>query len=83
METKLREAFQPTRLVIENVSGRHAGHASSPGTGESHFNALVVSEHFQGKSRVLRHRMVYEVLAEEIAGPIHALSLTLLAPGED
>ena len=61
-ETRLREklmvALEPTRLDIVNESELHAGHRSSPGTGESHFRILIVSPKFAGASRVDRHRMV-------------------------
>jgi stress-induced morphogen len=79
---KLTEAFAPEALEIVNDSHRHAGHASSPGTGESHFTVKVVSAAFSGKSRLERHRMVNEVLAAELAGRIHALAVKALAPGE-
>jgi len=69
-------------LEIVNDSDRHAGHASSPGTGESHFAVKVVSAAFQGKSRIERHRMVNAVLAEELSGKIHALAITALTPEE-
>lgn len=82
MERKLREALEPVELEIVNQSHLHAGHASSPGTGESHFNATIVSPLFVGKNRVARYRMVHTILAEEMAGPVHALSLVLKAPGE-
>lgn len=82
MERKLREALDPVRLEIVNQSHLHASHASSPGTGESHFNVTVVSPLFEGKNRVARHKLVYSVLADELAGPVHALSLVLKAPGE-
>ncbi len=85
-ETRLREklmiALEPIRLDVINESEMHAGHRSSPGTGESHFRVLIVSEAFTGKSRVERHRMVNEVLAGEVGGIIHALALATYAPGE-
>ena len=43
---------------------------------------VIVAEAFQGASRVQRQRSVYQALAEEMAGPVHALSLKALAPGE-
>ena len=55
---KLTQAFQPTRLDVVNESHLHAGHRSSPGTGESHFRVLIVSAAFAGASRVARHRAV-------------------------
>jgi BolA protein len=79
---KLTKAFAPAALEIVNDSARHAGHAGSPGTGESHFSIKVVSVAFAGKSRLERHRMVNEVLAEELKGRIHALALSALAPEE-
>lgn len=79
---KLTKAFAPQALEIVNDSGRHAGHAGSPGTGESHFTVKVVSAAFVGKSRLERHRMVNAALAEELTGKIHALAITALAPGE-
>jgi stress-induced morphogen len=79
---KLSAAFTPAAIEVVNDSHHHAGHGSSPGTGESHFSVVVVSPVFAGKSRLERHRMVNEVLAEELSGKIHALAITALAPGE-
>jgi stress-induced morphogen len=79
---KLTEAFEPEALEIINESHRHTGHAGSPGTGESHFAVKVVSSAFAGKSRLERHRMVNDVLAEELSGNIHALALSALSPEE-
>lgn len=79
---KLMIALEPVRLDVVNESHKHAGHAGSPGTGESHFRVLVVSPAFASKSRVERHRMVNTALADELAGPIHALALVTCAPGE-
>lgn len=82
IKEKLIIALRPTRLDVTNESELHAGHRSSPGTGESHFRVLVVSDAFTGKSRVERHRVVNELLKDELAGGIHALALMTLAPGE-
>lgn len=82
IRNKLTEAFAPESLEVVNDSHRHAGHAGSPGTGESHFTIKVVSAAFAGKSRLERHRMVNQVLAAELAGKIHALAVTALAPDE-
>ncbi len=79
---KLRQAFAPVVLEVVNDSHRHAGHGGSPGTGESHFSIEVVSQAFSGKSRVERHRMVNEVLADELKGRIHALAIKALTPEE-
>ncbi|MEQ8824206.1 MAG: BolA family protein [Filomicrobium sp.] len=82
MREKLLVSLEPTRLDIINESELHAGHRGSPGTGESHFRLLIVSEAFTGKSRVDRHRIVNEILSDELAGRIHAMALKTYAPGE-
>ncbi len=86
MENRIREklmvGLQPDRLDVVNESEKHAGHRSSPGTGESHFRVLVVSPLFAGQSRLQRHRMVNGLIAEELSGGIHALALATYAPGE-
>src|SRR5690606_11162248 len=79
---KLTESFSPERLEVEDDSARHAGHSGSRPGGESHFNVTIVSGAFAGMGRVQRQRQVYAALAEELAGPVHALSLKALAPGE-
>ena len=79
---KLTAAFQPTRLEIEDDSHRHAGHSGAREGGESHFNVLIESAAFAGAPKVARQRMVYRALADELAGPVHALSVKALAPGE-
>ena len=79
---KLTEAFAPTRLEIEDDSARHHGHAGARPGGESHFNVVIESEAFAGAPRVARQRMVHRALADELAGPVHALSIKALAPGE-
>lgn len=82
IERKLTEALAPIRLEVVDDSGRHAGHAGHRPGGESHFSVRVVSAAFAGKSRVERHRMVNTVLADELAGPVHALQLTTQTPEE-
>ncbi len=82
IEAKLSDAFAPERLDILDESERHRGHAGFRDGGESHFRLTMVSEAFAGQSRVERQRAVNRVLADELAGPIHALAMTLKAPGE-
>jgi BolA protein len=82
MREKLLVALEPTRLDIINESEMHAGHRSSPGTGNSHFRILIVSPVFAGKSRIDRHRLVNTLLADELAGTVHALAMKTFAPGE-
>lgn len=82
IKEKLTEAFAPQHLEVKNESHLHSGHASSPGTGESHFRVLIVSERFDGASRVDRHRMVNAALADELAGAVHALAIKAETPDE-
>ncbi len=79
---KLMIGLEPIRLDVINESDLHAGHRSSPGTGESHFRVTVVSAKFSGLSRVARHRLINELLVEELAGKVHALAIHAHAPGE-
>lgn len=82
MREKLMVALRPTRLDVVNESHLHQGHASSPGTGESHFRLLIVADTFSGKSRLERHRLVNELLDDELKGGVHALAIKACAPGE-
>lgn len=82
MEMKLTEGLSPSHLDIEDQSQRHIGHAGHRPGGESHFRIEVVSRAFAGKSRVERHRLVNTLLAEELAGSVHALALSTLTPEE-
>jgi len=84
---KLSERFAPVRLEVIDDSSQHAGHAGHPGGadqgGETHFSVVLVSAVFAGMGRVARQRLVYETLAEELAGGVHALALTTWTPEED
>ena len=87
MREKLTTAFHPTRIELEDDSARHAGHHHEGGMdakpgGESHFNLSLTSAHFVGMSRVQRQRAVNAALAAELAGPVHALSITARTPDE-
>lgn len=79
---KVTDAFNPTHLEIVDESARHAGHAGAhpDGGGETHFNVVIESDVFEGKSRVERQRAVHAVLAEELKERVHALSLKLSTP---
>ena len=84
MREKVLIGLEPVRLDVVNESELHAGHRSSPGTGESHFRIVVVSNHFSDMSRVNRHRKVNALLSEELLpGGVHALAIHAFAPGED
>ena len=79
---KLEARFAPSRLEIADDSEKHRGHAGHREGGESHFTVVIEASAFSGEPRVARQRMVYAALAEELAGPVHALSVKALAPGE-
>ncbi|MEE4361369.1 MAG: BolA/IbaG family iron-sulfur metabolism protein [Pseudomonadales bacterium] len=78
IEAKLLEAFTPAYLDVVNESGNH----SVPPGSESHFKVTLVSGTFAGQRLIERHRSVNAVLAEELAGVIHALALHTLTPEE-
>jgi BolA protein len=79
---KLTAALAPQRLDIVDESHKHAGHAGARPEGESHFRVLVVSDRFEGLSRVARQRLVYGALADELASDIHALAIEAKTPAE-
>lgn len=87
IRSKLTLALQPERIDLEDDSGRHAGHHHDGGMdahegGESHFNLTIVSQAFVGQGRVARQRAVNAVLKDELAGPVHALSVRAMTPEE-
>jgi BolA protein len=82
MRRKLEAAFAPTRLDIVDDSDNHKGHAGHREGGESHFTVIIEASAFAGVNRVERQRQVNRALAEELAGPVHALSIKARAPGE-
>lgn len=82
IKSKLTDALKPASLDIIDESDMHKGHAGHDGQGESHFSVTVVASAFEGKSRVQRQRLVYGILAEELDGRVHALSLKTLTPAD-
>ena len=80
MQEKLNAAFSPTNLKIVDDSDKHKGHAGAREGGESHFTVVIESQAFAGVGRVERQRMVHKVLAEDLAGPVHALSVQANSP---
>jgi len=82
IEAKLRAAFAPEAFELVDESERHRGHSGWREGGETHFRLRMVSAAFDGQGRVARQRAVNAALAEELAGPVHALAMELKAPGE-
>jgi BolA protein len=79
---EILQQFDPIECLVENQSALHHGHAGDDGSGESHFSVYLVAETFRGQSRVTRQRRVMQALGPEWAGGLHAVTFTLLAPGE-
>jgi BolA protein len=75
---RLEAAFAPESLEIIDESHKHAGHASAGGAG--HFIVKIVSNAFEGKSPVQRHRMVFEAMGELMQSEVHALSIQADTP---
>ena len=90
INAKLTGALAPAMLEVIDDSHHHAGHIGHPGSGhpgqmsasETHFTVKVVSDSFAGKSRLARHRLVNDLLSEELKGGVHALAIHARAPGE-
>lgn len=84
MKTRLQSALEATLIEVEDVSYQHAGHAAvkESGTNETHFNVKIVSSKFDGQNLVKRHRMVYELLSDELLSGLHALSIVAKTPNE-
>ena len=78
IEAKLRAGLEPEHLEVVNESHMH----NVPPGSESHFKVTIVSPRFEGERLVGRHRMVNAILAEELAGRIHALALHTYTPAE-
>lgn len=80
IEAAVRAALAPQSVEVQDDSHLHAGHA---GAREGrHFTVRIVSERFNGLSRVARHRLVYDALQILIPRGIHALAIDARAPGE-
>ncbi|KAA1171159.1 BolA/IbaG family iron-sulfur metabolism protein [Marinobacter salinexigens] len=78
IEAKLSEAFDVRILQVENESHKHG----VPPNSETHFKVTLVSPDFEGQMKVRRHQSIYKVLAEELAGEVHALAMHLYTPAE-
>ena len=72
--------LQPESLAIEDESHLHAGHAGARGGG--HYAVTIVAAAFAGHGTVARHRLVYAAAGDLMTGPVHALRVRALAPGE-
>ena len=81
IERLLVAALEPSHILVKDQSHLHAGHAGAR-EGKGHFDVRIVSDRFEGQSRIARHRMVFAALGEFMATDIHALRIDALAPSE-
>lgn len=72
---KLNQALAPEALEVINESDMHAGHAGSPGTGESHFRIKITASKFEGHTRLQMHQAINKILSDELKNTIHALAI--------
>ena len=70
LKTRIEEAIPGSEASVQDLTG-----------GGDHFRAEVVSERFDGLSRIDQHKLIYDVFGDEVGGPIHALSLKTSTPG--
>ncbi|XP_060614481.2 bolA-like protein 1 [Anolis sagrei] len=76
IRSKLQRALDPVHLEVANDSHMHA----VPRGSETHFRVMVASRRFEGLSLIHRHRLVNDILREELSGPVHALSIQAKTP---
>ena len=76
LKATLREKLQPSALEVIDESAAHAGHAGAGAEGYgTHFRVRIASPLFEGRSRVARHRLVYDALQFFIAEGVHAIAI--------
>ena len=78
IQQALEQLFQPELLDVANESHMH----SVPPNSETHFKVVIVTAAFDGQRKVGRHQQIYAALAEQLAGPVHALALHTYTPEE-
>jgi BolA protein len=81
IESALRDRLEAVHVEVIDESHLHAGHAGAK-SGGGHFRATIVSARFEGLSPVAAQRLVYEALADEMGGEIHALTMKTLTPAK-
>jgi BolA family transcriptional regulator, general stress-responsive regulator len=74
---RITAALAPTQLMVEDDSDKHRGHGGHREGIETHLTLRITAAAFNGKGRVDRQRMVFDILADLMENPIHALSLDL------
>lgn len=85
LEATIRErlaALAPSAFELIDESHLHAGHAGAR-SGGRHYRLSIVSEQFDGRRTMERHRIIYAALGDLMQRDIHALSIVARAPGEN
>lgn len=82
LKDRFEEAFSPVHLSVIDDSHHHAGHATAPEGGDSHFTVIIASNAFDKLTRVDRQRAVMAVLSDEFSNRLHALSLQVFTAEE-
>ena len=75
IEKMINDLFQPYFFSVEDVSEQHRGHQSFKENIESHFELIIVSQKFDDKNKILRHRMINEGLKKEFLSDLHSVSI--------
>jgi stress-induced morphogen len=70
LRTRIEQALPGSTAAVEDLTG-----------GGDHFRAEIVSDRFEGLSRIEQHQLVYSIFGDEVGGAIHALSLKTSTPG--
>jgi BolA family transcriptional regulator, general stress-responsive regulator len=79
LHQRLAELLAPTVLEVLDESAAHAGHAGADGSGYgTHFRVRIASPMFAGRTRVARHRLVYDALQDFVDTGLHALAIEIL-----
>lgn len=82
IQAMLEQAFASARVTVRDDSAQHVGHAGAR-DGAGHFFVRIESHEFSGRSRLERHRLVYNALAQMLPREIHALNIVAVSPDED
>jgi BolA protein len=82
ISTVLHEKFSVRHLEIHDKTHLHAGHAEFKKNQGAHFSILIVSQDFEKKRPLERHRMIYGPLKEAFKSDIHALAIKALTVEE-
>ena len=79
MAAAIQQRLSPTQLEVLDESYQHAGHAGANDSGVgTHFRIRIACSGFDGKSRVARHRLVYDALQDFIDQGVHAIAIEVL-----